>query len=277
MIKFFAKRIGNPKKMLGHIDRWGVRLWALSLVMISMGVVWALYFAPSDVQHGNYVRIMYIHVPSAWWSMGCYVLAASFGVGALAAHLPVYHFLARGFAIAGCMWSFICLVTGSIWGYEAWGTFWVWDARLTSVLLLFFIYIGYLFYTAGRCHQIAVLRIGAWILIVGLINIPIIKYSVDIWSTLHQPASITRLAKPAMPLSMLLPIFWNMLAFFVLTIVMVMASTKRILKDHIGRLKHREILRDLVDVSDDATEKVENARSGGGMKGGTIQKNPIME
>jgi heme exporter protein C len=240
VFKFFAKRIGNPNRLHQMITKHQSWLLCLSVVLLMIGALWALVYAPTDIQHGESVRIMYIHVPSAWLTMLCYGIAASFAIGGLAGKLPVYHLLSRGFCVAGSIFCMICLLTGALWGYEAWGTFWAWDARLTSVLLLFFIYIGYLFYTSDRMQNPDIMRIGAWILIIGFINLPIIKFSVDIWTTLHQPASITRLDKPAMPASMLLPILMNFIAFLCAAITISLLASKRYIRQLLQLAQRKE-------------------------------------
>ena len=172
----------------------------------------ALAVAPADYQQGEAVRIMYVHVPAAWMAMFGYVVVALGSISFLIWHHPVADVAARAAAPVGAAFTAIALATGSIWGKPMWGTWWVWDARLTSVLLLLFLYLGYMALHDAFDDITRGSRAASILAIVGIVNIPIIKFSVDWWNTLHQPASILRIGGPTIHASML----WPLLAMIVL-------------------------------------------------------------
>ena len=172
----------------------------------------ALVVAPADYQQGEAVRIMYVHVPAAWMAMFGYVVVALGSISFLIWHHPVADVAARAAAPVGAAFTAIALATGSIWGKPMWGTWWVWDARLTSVLLLLFLYLGYMALHDAFDDITRGSRAASILAIVGIVNIPIIKFSVDWWNTLHQPASILRIGGPTIHASML----WPLLAMIVL-------------------------------------------------------------
>ncbi len=189
--------------------------WA-SVVIIAIGVYLALIVAPPDYQQGEAVRIMYVHVPAAWMALNVYLfVAVASGIGLVWRH-PLAEVAARSAAPVGAAFTFVCLTTGSLWGRPMWGTWWVWDARLTSVLVLFFLYLGYIALVNGFDDPVRGGRAGSILALVGVVNLPIIKFSVDWWNTLHQPASILRLGKPAIALSMLVPLLVMAVGFMFL-------------------------------------------------------------
>jgi heme exporter protein C len=188
----------------------------LAGVLIAAGLVLALFVAPADYQQGEAVRIMYVHVPSAWMASFVYaVMAGASAVGLIWRH-PLADIAARAAAPLGAGFTLVCLVTGSLWGEPMWGTWWVWDARLTSVLVLFFLYLGYIALVNAFDEPTRGARAGAILAIVGIINLPIIKFSVDWWNTLHQPASVFRLGGPTIAASMLWPLLVMALGFTLL-------------------------------------------------------------
>ncbi|MDX1485782.1 MAG: heme ABC transporter permease [Alphaproteobacteria bacterium] len=180
--------------------------WAVAGLSIAIGLWFALVVSPADYQQGESVRIMYIHVPSAWMALGVYTLIAVTSAMALVWKHPLAHLIGRGAAPLGAGFTLLCLVTGALWGQTSWGTWWVWDARLTSVLVLFFLYLGYLALGSAFDDPERGNRAAALLAIVGFVNVPIIKFSVDWWSTLHQPASVLRMGGPAIHSSMLTPL-----------------------------------------------------------------------
>jgi len=159
------------------------------------------------------VRIMFVHVPSAWMALFIYALMALASAAALIWRHPLAELAAQEAAPLGAGFTLICLISGSLWGKPMWGTWWVWDARLTSVLVLFFLYLGYLALVHAFDDPTRGARAGAILALVGVVNIPIIKFSVDWWNTLHQPASVFRLGGPTIVLSMLLPLLVMAIAF----------------------------------------------------------------
>jgi heme exporter protein C len=178
------------------------------------GLYLALFVAPPDYQQGETVRIMYIHVPAAWMALMVYGgMALASAVGLVWRH-PLAELAAREMAWIGAAFTLVCLVSGSLWGQPMWGTWWVWDARLTSVLVLFFLYLGYLALVYAFDEPTRGARAGAILALVGVVNLPIIKFSVDWWNTLHQPASVVRMGGPAIDPSMLRPLLVMALAFF---------------------------------------------------------------
>ena len=180
---------------------------SLFLILTPVGLYFALYNSPADYQQGEMVRIMYIHVPSAWMSLGIYSFIAICSFSCLVWKTRMSYILAVSAAPMGAGFTLITLVTGSIWGKPIWGTWWVWDARLTSMLVLFFIYISYIAIINSGNNLLRAEKPASVMAIIGFINIPIVKFSVDIWYSLHQPASVLKLGGPSIHPSMLLPLF----------------------------------------------------------------------
>ncbi|MGE0858700.1 MAG: heme ABC transporter permease [Gammaproteobacteria bacterium] len=197
-------------------------LAGLTLALFAWGLVSGLLFAPADYQQGESFRIMYVHVPSAWMSMFVYVSMAAAGGAALIWKLKLAEIVARACAPLGASFTFLALVTGSLWGKPMWGTWWVWDARLTSELILLFLYLGVMALHGAFDDRRAAARAGAVLSLIGVVNIPIIHFSVEWWSTLHQGATVTKFDKPSIHIDMLIPLlvmiaafqcyfFWNLL------------------------------------------------------------------
>lgn len=207
-------------------------------VCASITSAYLVYFAPHDYLQGVYAKIMYIHVPAAWFSMGLYSVISLLSLGYLTFKNPFYFSIAKVIAPLGCCFVFITLTTGAIWGKPTWGTWWVWDARLTSMLILFFIYIGYI----GLINSFDIEERSAFVssifAIVGFINIPIIKFSVDIWNTLHQPSSVLRLDGPTIHSSMLITLITFAFAFLFFSCIVVILRLKTdMYKKKINRLE----------------------------------------
>jgi heme exporter protein C len=179
--------------------------WA-TLLLTPVALWLALVVAPADYQQGEAYRIIYIHVPSAWMSMFCYVFVAIGSAAGLIWRHPLAEVAARAAAPVGAVFTAMALITGSLWGKPMWGTWWVWDARLTSVLILFFLYLGYIALHDAFEDPARGARAASILALVGVVNIPIIKFSVDWWNTLHQPSSILRADGPAIDPSMLWPL-----------------------------------------------------------------------
>lgn len=197
--------------------------WSLvgCILLTLVGLYLSLIVSPADYQQGDAVRIMYVHVPSAWMSLSIYTSMALSALVSLVWKYPLGTLYARAAAPVGAVFTALCLITGSLWGTPMWGTWWVWDARLTSVLILFFMYIGYILLT----HAFDNPQHGDWIgnvlLLIGVVNLPIIKFSVDWWNTLHQSASVLRLDGPTIHPSMLLPLSIMVLAFLTYTVTVI--------------------------------------------------------
>jgi heme exporter protein C len=205
--------LANPARFLRFARR--VLPWAavLAALCIAAGAVWGLVFAPPDAQQGESVRIMYMHVPAAWMALFCYACMAAASAAALIWRHPLGHVLARAAAPIGACFTLVALATGSLWGKPMWGAWWAWDARITSVLILFFLYLGYIALTHAFDDPGRGARAAAILALVGVVNLPIIKFSVDWWNTLHQPASIIRSDGPTIHSAMLMPLLLMILGF----------------------------------------------------------------
>ncbi|HEV2335579.1 MAG TPA: heme ABC transporter permease [Stellaceae bacterium] len=199
-------RLANPARFMrvsGALLPW---FGGASAVVLALGLVWSLLIAPPDYQQGESVRIMFVHVPAAWMALSVYLLVAVASGGALVSRHPLAEIAAQAAAPIGAGFTLVCLATGSLWGRPMWGTWWVWDARLTSVLVLFFLYLGYIALVNAFDDSSRGARAGSLLALVGVVNLPIIKFSVDWWNTLHQPASVLRLGGPSIDNSLLLPL-----------------------------------------------------------------------
>lgn len=198
--------LANPARFM-RVAAW-LQPWimALGLLTGAASLYFGLFASPADYQQGETVRIMYVHVPSAWMAMFIYVVMAAAAGSFLIWKHPLADVAAQAAAPVGAGFTLMALVTGALWGQPMWGTWWVWDARLTSVLILFFLYLGYIALVNAFDDPERGSKAGAILLLVGVVNIPIIKFSVDWWNTLHQPASVARMDGPSIDPSMLLPL-----------------------------------------------------------------------
>jgi heme exporter protein C len=207
-------RFANPTRFM-RVSGVVLPYVAASAALASVaGVYLALVAAPPDYQQGETVRIMFVHVPAAWMALMVYGAMALASAAGLVWRHPLAELAAREMAWIGAAFTLLCLVSGALWGQPMWGTWWVWDARLTSVLVLFFLYLGYLALAYAFDEPTRGARAAAILALVGVVNLPVIKFSVDWWNTLHQPASVVRLDGPAIHPSMLVPLLVMALAFF---------------------------------------------------------------
>ncbi|MEQ8666906.1 MAG: heme ABC transporter permease [Rhodospirillales bacterium] len=207
------ERFANPNRFLGLARPCLPWLAAGGLLSLASGLYLALFSSPPDYQQGESVRIMYVHVPAAWMALFCYVaMAAAAGVALVFKH-PLADLAARATAPVGAAFTLLALATGSLWGQPMWGTWWVWDARLTSVLVLFFLYLGYLALANAFDDPARGNRAAGILALIGVVNVPIIKFSVEWWNTLHQPASVARLDGPTIHPDMLWPLLLMALAY----------------------------------------------------------------
>jgi heme exporter protein C len=197
--------LANPTRFMALSERLMPWLWGIAALVCAVGLFMA-FRAPDDYQQGATVLIMYIHVPAAWLSMMCYSIIAISSVGTLVWRHPLADVSAKAAAPIGAAFTFLALVTGSLWGKPMWGTWWVWDARLTSVLILFLMYLGLIALWRAFDDPARAAKPVAILALVGFVNIPIIKFSVEWWNTLHQPASVFRLDGPTIDNSMLWPL-----------------------------------------------------------------------
>ncbi|MEM8952242.1 MAG: heme ABC transporter permease [Pseudomonadota bacterium] len=207
--------------------------WVLvgAVILTGLGLYQALLVAPSDYQQGEAYRIMFIHVPAAWMAMMIYGMMTVASIVAIIWRHPLAEIAARAAAPIGAVFTAIALITGSVWGKPMWGTYWVWDARLTSVLILLFLYIGYVALHDAFDDPARGARAAAILCLVGSVNLPIIKFSVEWWNTLHQPASVLRVDGPAMPASMLTPLLIMWAAYICFFVAVHILRTRAELTD----------------------------------------------
>ena len=196
----------NPKNTLFIINRLQKYVFILFLLVLGVGLLEALVLSPEDYKQSDSVRIMYVHVPSAWISLSIFSLISILSFGILIFKNKNFYLITKSLAPSGFVFNIIALVTGSIWGKPTWGTWWAWDARITSMLLLALFYLMFILSWRIFDQNDRAIKISSIIAIVGLINIPIIKFSVDWWSTLHQPASVNLLKGTTIHSSMLFPL-----------------------------------------------------------------------
>jgi heme exporter protein C len=217
--------LANPTRFLTFVGRVLPWLAAATLVAFAFGLGQALV-APDDYQQGATAKIMYIHVPAAWLAMGCWTVMTIAALGTLVWRHPLADVAAKAAAPIGAAFTLMCLVTGSLWGRPMWGTYWVWDARLTSVLVLFIMYLGVIALWRTIDDPPRAARAAAVLTLVGAVNIPIIKFSVDWWNTLHQPASVMRLGAPAIDPSILRPLLIMGVAYLLLFLTLHLAAMR---------------------------------------------------
>ena len=218
--------LANPSVFLRYSARILPVVSMLAGALMAAGLYMALFVAPADYQQGDSVRIMFVHVPAAWLAMFCYVAMAVSALGTLVWRHPLADVAAKAAAPLGAAFTFLALVTGSIWGKPMWGTWWVWDARLTSVLVLFVMYLGLIALWRAIDEPARAARIAAIAILLGIVNIPIIKFSVDWWNTLHQPASVVRLDGPTIHPTILWPLLAMAAAFMATFIALHLAAMR---------------------------------------------------
>ncbi len=233
----------SPKYFYSISERFIPWLAILSGLLITVATVWGLAFAPADYLQGNSYRIIFIHVPAASLAMSAYFLLAICGVISLVWKVKTAEMVARAVAPIGALFCFLALVTGGIWGKPTWGTYWVWDARLTSMLVLLFLYMGVIaLYNAYESSATGA-KAAAILAVVGIVNLPIIKYSVVWWNTLHQGATFTLTQKPKMPAEMWLPLLLMLLGFYCLFGLLTILRTRNVILE---RERRSQWVRELV-------------------------------
>ena len=218
--------LANPSRFLrfaGHVLPW---LTAATVLAFVAGLYLALFVAPDDYQQGATVKIMFIHVPAAWLGMFCWALMSIAALGTLVWRHPLADVAAKAAAPLGAGFTFLCLVAGSLWGRPMWGTYWVWDGRLTSVLVLFLMYLGVIALWHTVEDPLRAGRVVAILTLVGALNLPIIKFSVDWWATLHQPASVFRMGGSTIYPTILVPLLVMTLAFTLLFLTLHLAAMR---------------------------------------------------
>src|SRR5215204_1909786 len=217
--------LANPSRFLTVVQPVLPWLAAISALALVLGISQS-FAAPDDYQQGAAVKIMFLHVPSAWLSMFCWGLMSVAALGTLVWRHPLADVAGKAAAPIGAAFTLICLVTGSLWGRPMWGTYWVWDARLTSVFVLFLMYLGVIALWRTIDDPTRAGRVAAILTLVGAINIPIIKFSVEWWNTLHQPASVVKMGGPAIHPSILVPLLLMTLGFLLLFITLHLAAMR---------------------------------------------------
>ena len=238
----------NPTRFMALTDRVLPWLGAAAAVLLGVGLFAAFFLVPPDYQQGETVRIMYIHVPAAWLGMFAYIVMTSASLGVLVWRHPLADAAQKTAAPLGAVFTFVCLVTGSLWGKPIWGTYWVWDARLTSYLVLFLLYLGIIAIRQTMDDTPRGARVAAIMTLVGLIDIPIIKFSVDWWNTLHQPASVFRAGGSTISGSMLWPLLVMAIGASALFLTLhFMALRNEILRRRIARLTRQSVRAGEVD------------------------------
>ncbi len=205
--------LGSPRHFYSVARRSTPWLGALTVVLLGVGSFWGLVVAPPDYQQGDSYRIIFVHVPAAWMSMFVWGFMAVTGLITLVWRMKIAGALMRAAAPLGASFTFLALVSGSLWGKPMWGAYWVWDARLTSELILLFLYLGFMALQSAIEDRASAQRAGALLSLVGLVNIPIIHYSVEWWNTLHQGPTVTKFDAPSITLNMLLPLLIMATAF----------------------------------------------------------------
>lgn len=232
--------LANPERFLRFAKYAQPIFSALAILLIGIGTVWSLGFAPADYQQGHSARIMFIHLPAAWLSSFAYLIMVVASILFLVWRHSLADLGAKAAAELGAIFSFATLVTGAIWGKPTWGTWWVWDGRLTSMLVLFFIYLGYIALKNSISDETKSAKTAAIFCLVGSINLPIIKFSVDWWNTLHQPASIFRKNGPAISSELLNPLIIMILGFgFAFAALLILRTKTLLTQKRIKALKAR--------------------------------------
>lgn len=222
--------LANPQKFMDATRRLPAVLGVVTVVLFAAGV-WFSFTAPEDYQQGDTVRIMFVHVPASWLALMVYSILGGCSFFALVFRHSLADAAARAAAPLGAAFTLLALVTGSLWGRPMWGTWWEWDARLTSVLVLFLFYLGYMALRASIDDEQKAGRAAAVLALVGLVNLPIVHFSVDWWNTLHQPSSVLRMGKPTMTADLLTPLLVMgvayMALFFTLWVVSIHAEIRQ--------------------------------------------------
>ena len=209
----WLKSLGTPREFYYFAGRLLPYVWVITAILFAYGLIGALYLSPPDYQQGDGVRIIYVHVPAAFLSMMIYGVMAVFAAIALIWRVKIANAAVKAFAPLGAWMTFLALFTGSLWGKPMWGTFWIWDARLTSELILLFLYIGYLALHNSFSNTTVADKAGNILVLVGVVNLPIIHYSVIWWNTLHQGATLSKFARPSIVPEMLYPLLAMIVAF----------------------------------------------------------------
>lgn len=239
-------KLGSPKWFFHWSKAWALPLFVFGCVSLLVGLIWGLAFAPEDYQQGNSFRIIYIHVPVAMLAQSSYLALGLAGLVFLVWQMKIAPIFIKAVAPIGAVMALMALVSGAIWGKPTWGTWWVWDARLTSVLVLFLLYMGIIALQNSLSDVTLANKAVAVISVVGLINLPIIKYSVEWWNTLHQSATFTLTEKPAMPSEMWLPLLISAIGLYCLVAGLSLwrMQAEILVREHRSSWVKQEIMKD---------------------------------
>ena len=232
-LRTYFHKLGSPRWFFDLARPWGIGLAVVGVSLLVVGWVWGLGFAPEDYQQGNSFRIIYVHVPSAHLAQALYVAMGVAGVTALVWRVKLADMFIAVVAPVGLAMAGMALATGAIWGRPTWGAWWVWDARTTSMLVLFFLFVGLVALRQAIPSERQAGRAAAVLAIVGTVNVPIIKYSVEWWLTLHQPASFSLSSAPTMPPSMWVPLVVNVIGLYSFAGALIVAGLR-------NEILHRE-------------------------------------
>jgi len=215
-----------PSKILSLNNKLINTLLIVMILIVLVGLVYALFISPPDYIQGDSVRIMYVHVPSSFIALGCFGFIGIASILNLIFRIKFVSLMAKSLAPVGCIFSLISIVTGSLWGKPTWGIWWVWDARLTSMAILLLFYLAYIFTWKFVNNYEKANKISSVIGIIGLFNLPVIKYSVDWWSTLHQSSSITLTSVPTIHYTMLIPLIIMFLGMVIYSLIIFLMKYK---------------------------------------------------
>ena len=215
-----------PNKILSFSNKLFSFLIVLMLLFVFVGLIYALFLSPPDFIQGHSVRIMYVHVPASFISLGCFGFMGIASICALIFKIKILPLMAKSLAPVGSVFALVSIVTGSLWGKPTWGTWWVWDARLTSMLILFIFYIAYICVWKFVDNYEKANRISSIIAIIGSLNLPVIKYSVEWWNTLHQTSSITLTSAPTIHYTMLIPLIIMLIGTILYTLIVFLMRYK---------------------------------------------------
>jgi heme exporter protein C len=228
-------RFANPARFMRLSGAVLPFLASSTILVLAVGLYLALAIAPPDYQQGESVRIMFVHVPAAWMALLVYLVVAVASLVAMVWRHPLAEIAAQAAAPLGAAFTLVCLVTGSLWGRPMWGTWWAWDARMTSVLVLFFLYLGYIALVNAFDDMTRGARAGSVLALVGVVNLPVIKFSVDWWNTLHQAESVFRAGGPTIDSSMLWPLLVMAVGYLLLFKTLLLVRMRTALNERKAR------------------------------------------
>ncbi len=236
-------RLGSPPYIYRLSERLSPWFGWSAAILIAAGLYGGLVLAPPDYQQGDGFRIIYVHAPSAWLSLMVYSCMATAAAVGLIWRMKVAHAMAASCAGVGAAFTAVSLITGMLWGKPMWGTYWVWDPRLTAQLILLFLFFGYMALRASYDDTSRADRLSAWLAVIGMVNVPIVRFSVEWWNSLHQSPSVMKLARASMPASMLVPLLLMLAGF---TVFFLAFLSVRLRAEVLRREKHSAWVREMV-------------------------------